>query len=75
MSPATEGGEQWPMRRVLPTKPTVRGREGEGGGGVLTLVRNNIPAAEIQNQVKLGVKLVLARTPVTVFNIYYYYYY
>ena len=23
MSPATEGGEQWPMRRVLPTKPTV----------------------------------------------------
>ena len=23
MSPATEGGEQWPMRRVLPTKPIV----------------------------------------------------
>ena len=23
MSPATEGGEQWPMRCVLPTKPIV----------------------------------------------------
>ena len=23
MSPVTEGGEQWPMRRVLPAKPTV----------------------------------------------------
>ena len=23
MNPATEGGEQWPMRRVLPTKPIV----------------------------------------------------
>ena len=23
MSPATDGGEQWPMRRVLPAKPTV----------------------------------------------------
>ena len=46
-------------------------------GGLLTLVRNNIPAAEIQrfgqadlNTEYLGVKLVLAGTPVTVFNIY-----
>ena len=24
MSSATEGGEQWPMRRMLPTKPIVQ---------------------------------------------------
>ena len=46
-------------------------------GGLLTLVRNNIPAAEIQRSGQadldteyLGVKLVLAGTPVSVFIIY-----
>ena len=52
-------------------------RENRPKGGLLTLVRNNIPAAEIQRSGQadldteyLGVKLVLAGTPVTVFNIY-----
>ena len=52
-------------------------RENRPKGGLLTLVRNNIPAAEIQRSSQadldteyLGVKLVLAGTPVTVFNIY-----
>ena len=51
-------------------------RENRPKGGLLTLVRNNIPAAEIQRSGQadlhteyLGVKLVLAGTPVTVFNI------
>ena len=45
-------------------------------GGLLTLVRNNIPAAEIQGSGQadlamenVGIKLVLAGTPVTVFSI------
>ena len=52
-------------------------RENRPKGGLLTLVRNNIPAAEIQRSGQadldteyLGVKLVLAGTPVTVFEIY-----
>ena len=52
-------------------------RENRPKGGLLTLVRNNIPAAEIQRSGQaeldteyLGVKLVLAGTPLTVFNIY-----
>ena len=52
-------------------------RENRPKGGLLTLVRNNIPAAEIQRSGQadldteyLGVKLVLAGTPVTVSNIY-----
>ena len=52
-------------------------RENRPKGGLLTLVRNNIPAAEIQKSGQadldteyLGVKLVLAGTPVTVFNIF-----
>ena len=53
-------------------------QENRPKGGLLTLVRNNIsPATEIQRSGQadldteyLGVKLVLARTPVTVFNIY-----
>ena len=52
-------------------------RENRPKGGLLTLVRNNIPATEIQRSGQtdldtecLGVKLVLAGTPVTVFNIY-----
>ena len=51
-------------------------RENRPKRGLLTLVRNNIPAAEIQrcgqadlDTEYLGVKLVLAGTPVTVFNI------
>ena len=51
-------------------------RENRPKGGLLTLVRNNIPAAEIKRSGQadldteyLGVKLVLAGTPVTVFNI------
>ena len=52
-------------------------RENRPQGGLLILVRNNIPAAEIQRSGQadldteyLGVKLLLAGTPVTVFNIY-----
>ena len=52
-------------------------RENQPKGGLLTLVRNNIPAVEVQRSSQadldteyLGVKLVLAGTPVTVFNIY-----
>ena len=52
-------------------------RENRPKGGLLTLVRNNIPAAEIQRSGQadldteyLGVKLVLSGTPVSVFNIY-----
>ena len=51
-------------------------RENRPKGGLLTLVRNNIPAADIQRSGQadldteyLGVKLILAGTPVTVFNI------
>ena len=51
-------------------------RENRPKGGLLTLVRNNVPTAEIQRSGQadldteyLGVKLVLAGTPVTVFNI------
>ena len=58
--------------RGVPTRPRKRPK-----GGLLTLVRNNIPATEIQRPGQadldteyLGVKLVLAGTPVTVFNIY-----
>ena len=46
-------------------------RENRPKGGLLTLVRNNIPAAEADLDTEhLGVKLVLAGAPVTVFNIY-----
>ena len=51
-------------------------RENRPKGGLLTLVRKNIPTAEIQrfgqadlDTEYLGVKLVLAGTPVTVFSI------
>ena len=51
-------------------------QENRPKGGLLTLVRNNIPTTEIQTSGQadldteyLGVKLVLAGTPVTVFNI------
>ena len=52
-------------------------RENRTKWGLLTLLRNNIPAAEIQRSGQadldteyLGVKLVLAGTPMTVSNIY-----
>ena len=52
-------------------------RENRPKGGLLTVVRNNIPAVEIQRSGQadldteyLGVKLVLAGTPVTVFRIF-----
>ena len=52
-------------------------RENRPKGGLLTLVRNNITAVEIQRSGQadldteyLGVKLVLAGTPATVLNIY-----
>ena len=52
-------------------------RENQPKGGLLTLVRNNIPAEEIQRSGQadldteyLVVRLVLTGTPVTVFNIY-----
>ena len=51
-------------------------QENRPKGGLLTLVRNNNPAAEIQRSGQadrdmgyLGVKLVLAGTPVIVYNI------
>ena len=51
-------------------------RENRPKGGLLTVVRNNIPAAKIQRSGQadldteyLGVKLVLVGTPVIVYNI------
>lgn len=52
-------------------------RENRPKGGLITLVRNNIPAAETQSSGQadldtefLGVKLVLSDMPVTVLNVY-----
>ena len=52
-------------------------RENRPKGGLITLVRNSLPAAETQSSGQadldtefLGVKLVLQDEPVTVFNIY-----
>ena len=52
-------------------------RENRPKGGLLTLVRNNIPASEIQRSGQadldmeyLGVKLILTGTPLSVFNTY-----